>query len=109
MIINFEEMVEENKIKFKDGEKVFHVKTENDGINKIMMGRLEPGASIGMHTHYNDSEIIYFLEGNGTVIFDGDKLPVRAGLSHYCPKGHDHSLINTGDVDLRFFAVVAQQ
>ncbi|MCQ2467013.1 MAG: cupin domain-containing protein [Clostridia bacterium] len=109
MIINFDNMSETHNLNFKGGEQTFHVKTENDGINKIMLGRLEPGASIGLHTHFNDSEIIYFIEGSGTVLFDGEKLPIRAGQSHYCPKGHDHSLINTGSSDLRFFATVVQQ
>lgn len=109
MIINFDNIIETHNLNFKGGEKTFHVKAENDGINKIMMGRLDPGASIGMHTHYTDSEIIYFLEGEGTIIFDGDKLPVRAGISHYCPKGHDHSLINTSNNELKFFSVICQQ
>lgn len=109
MIINFDEMAESINNNFKGGEKTFFAKIENDGINKIMKGRLPQGASIGMHTHYNDSEIIYILEGEGVVIFDGVEIPLRPGMAHYCPKGHDHSLINPNLPDLKFFAVVVTQ
>ncbi len=109
MNIKFYDLPEIENKNFKDGEKEFFVRTYYDGINKIMKGRLEPGASIGVHTHYHDSEIIYFLEGEGTVICDGDKTSVVSGECHYCPKGHEHSLINTGDKDLIFFACVVTQ
>ena len=33
---------------------------------------------------------------------------VCAGLCHYCPAGHEHSLINDGEVDLVFYAVVGE-
>lgn len=109
MLLNFDEMIETANPGFKGGEGTFYTKIQDDGINKILMGRLPQNASIGMHTHIPDSEIMYFLEGEGTIIFDGDKLPVRAGQSHYCPKGHDHTLINTGSQDLKFFAVITRQ
>ena len=59
--------------------------------------------------HDTNSEIIYFLSGKGTVLYDGEKLAVEAGQCHYCPKGHSHSLINDSDEDLVFFAVVPNQ
>ena len=40
---------------------------------------------------------------------DGDSSPVYAGLCHYCPKGHTHSLVNDSDADLEFLAVVPIQ
>ncbi len=74
-----------------------------------MRGRLVPGASIGLHTHETSSEIIYILQGSGKVLYDGEYEPVRTGTCHYCPKGHAHSLINDGNEDLTFFAVVPAQ
>ena len=109
MILNFEDMVETANKEFKGGKLTFYNKVYNDGINKVMIGRLETGASIGLHTHYNESEMIYILEGEGTVIYDQDQLPLRPGICHYCPKGHDHSVINTGEETLRFFSVIATQ
>lgn len=109
MMINFNEMEEKRLPNFKGGEKMFCPKMFDDGKNKIMLGRLEPGASIGLHTHENDCEIVYFLEGQGKMLYDGGEERVSAGLCHYCPKGHTHSLINDSDADLIFFAVVPAQ
>ena len=43
------------------------------------------------------------------MLMDGEYERVEAGVCHYCPKGHTHSLINDSDSDLVFFAVVAEQ
>ncbi len=94
---------------FKGGEKEMSSRMYSDGMNKIMKNTLAPGASIGMHTHEDSSEIIFITSGRGSVICDGVKEPVYAGLCHYCPKGHTHSLINDSDEDLEFLAVVPAQ
>ena len=74
-----------------------------------MVNRLIPGASVGLHTHQGSSETIYILEGGGKVIYDGEELRISAGQVHYCPEGHEHSMINDTESDLVFFAVVPQQ
>ena len=79
-----------------------------DGDNKIMRGKLEPGCSIGLHTHEGNSETIYILSGTGKVLYDGEYEPVSAGSCHYCPQGHAHSLMNDSDGDLIFLAVVPE-
>lgn len=94
---------------FKGGEKELRAKMFFDGTNRIMEGLLVPGASIGMHTHEDSSEIIFITAGSGSVIFDGEKTPVSEGICHYCPKGHSHSLVNDSGEDLEFLAVVPQQ
>lgn len=43
------------------------------------------------------------------MLYDGAYEDVEAGVCHYCPKGHSHSLINNSDADLVFFAVVPNQ
>ena len=80
-----------------------------DEKNRIMVNRLIPGASVGLHTHQGSSETIYILEGGGKVIYDGEELRISAGQVHYCPEGHEHSMINDTESDLVFFAVVPQQ
>lgn len=103
---NEEAVVLEN---FKGGEKHLLAKMHFDGVNRILHGRLISGATIGEHKHEENSEIIYFLEGRGTIVYDGERFPVEAGMCHYCPKGHTHSLINDSDGDMVFFAVVPNQ
>ncbi len=94
---------------FKGGEGDFIAKIHFDGKNKILHGTLPPHATIGMHTHEGDSEIIYILSGHGSVADDGELLTLSEGQCHYCPEGHAHSLINNSENDLVFFAVVPQQ
>lgn len=87
-----------------------------DGTNRIFKGRLVPGATIGMHTHDDSCEVIFILEGNGTIVemqpgCDQETASaVSAGDCLYCPKGHTHSLRNTSEEgDLVFYAVVPKQ
>ena len=49
------------------------------------------------------------LEGEGKVLYDDGEEAVKAGMIHYCPEGHSHSLINSGSEDLIFAAVVPVQ
>ncbi len=106
MIIDFDKRTESVLPQFNGGIKEFRANIMQDENNKMLRGKLEPGASIGLHTHENTSEIIYILEGKGKVICDGEMERVEAGLCHYCPKGHAHSLINDSEEDLIFFAVI---
>ena len=109
MLIEFDKMEEQVIPKFLGGEGVFHTRMRVDELGKIMRGALEPGSSIGLHTHDTSSEIIYILAGKGKVLYDGGYEPLSAGSCHYCPKGHSHSLINDSDALLEFFAVVPVQ
>ena len=108
MIINFNEINENVIPKFKGGEKEFKVHMFQDEKNKIMKGRLEPGASIGFHKHETNSEVIYFIKGRGKVLYNDTYEEVKEGMCHYCPKGESHSLINDSDEELVFFAVVPE-
>ncbi len=94
---------------FKGGEKQYDARMFFDGTNRIMQGRLVPGASIGLHTHADGCEVMFVTEGRGYVMYDGQRIDLQAGDCHYCPKGHTHTLINDGGCDLKILAVVAKQ
>ena len=106
MLIDFSKMEEQVIPQFLGGEGTFRTRMRVDELGKIMRAALEPGASIGLHTHETSSEMIYILEGKGKVLYDGEYIPLAAGSCHYCPKGHSHSLINDSDALLTFFAGV---
>lgn len=108
MLIDFNSMEITVIPHFRGGEKEVSSEMFVDTDNKIMRGRLIPGASIGLHTHETNSEIIYILSGTGKALCDGEYEPLSAGSCHYCPKGHAHSLLNDGSEDLTFFAVVPE-
>lgn len=109
MILDFNKMAETITPRFKGGEKEMVIKAYADEKNRIMLNRLIPGATVGLHTHEGSSEVIYILEGSGKVLYDGEELRIMEGQAHYCPEGHAHSLINDTERDLVFFAVVPQQ
>lgn len=116
MKIRFDEMEVTVLPQFKGGEKEFAANMFFDGTNRIFKGTLVPGATIGMHTHDDSCEVIFVLEGNGTVVERSPKseketiTPVSAGDCLYCQKGHTHSLRNTAEEgDLVFYAVVPKQ
>ena len=108
MLLNFGQIPETVIPHMRGGEGQVAAHMFTDSSNKIMKGFLAPGCTIGLHTHDTSSEIICILSGTGKVLCDGEYEPLSAGSVHYCPKGHEHSLINDGDGDLTFFAVVPE-
>ena len=67
---------------------------------------LIPGASIGYHVHENETELFYFLEGNGRVQDDDRFYDISAGDAMATPSGHGHSVENTGDTNLVILAAI---
>jgi oxalate decarboxylase/phosphoglucose isomerase-like protein (cupin superfamily) len=115
MIIKFDESNHTILPNFKGGDKEFSAHMFYDGTNRILKGILVPGASIGVHKHEGNCEVIFILSGKGAIL---EQAPgqeqtlteVSAGDCLYCPEGHTHSLMNTSEEgDLVFYAVVAAQ
>lgn len=110
MLFDFNKTEETVFNEFKGGVGDTRLKINFDGLNKIMRGSLGVGASIGLHTHDTNSEIIYIISGEAKCIYDDTTEYLTAGQCHYCPKGHTHGLINNSTTeDLVFFAVVPEQ
>lgn len=109
MIINFDDMSEAVIKNFKGGELEISAKMFVDDKNRILLGRLIPNATIGLHTHETNSEIIYILSGKGKILYEGEYFELFKGMCHYCKIGKSHSLINDSDADLVFFAVIPEQ
>ena len=108
-MIDFYTVPETELPRFKDGEGSFFARFAGDANCKILFGRLPAGATIGLHAHEDTAEIIFFLSGTGKMLLDGEIEPIGAGLCHYCPKGSAHSMINEGDEEITFYAVVPKQ
>ena len=69
---------------------------------------LIPGASIGYHVHENETELFYFLEGNGRFRDDDQTFDVSAGDSTATCSGHGHAVENTGDTNLVLLACIVK-
>lgn len=112
MIIRLEDIQESILPAFKGGDKEFRANMFFDGKNRMFKGKLVPGASIGVHTHDDSCETIFILSGKGTILEIEDGVEtlkeVLPGDCLFCAKNQTHSLRNTSDVDLIFYASVIQ-
>lgn len=67
---------------------------------------LEPGCSMGTHTHIGDGESYHILAGKGLYVEDGKSLVLAPGDSVFCPDGYSHSFENVGNENLVFMALI---
>lgn len=67
---------------------------------------LPVGASIGEHIHEKETEYYYILEGTGIVGEAEGETVVTPGDVVITGDGASHSIRNTGDIPLRFLAVI---
>ena len=51
---------------------------------------------------------MYILSGVATYVYEGEEEIVMPGEVHYNPMGRQHTLMNKGEEDLMFFAVVPE-
>ena len=57
---------------------------------------LPPGAAVGRHHHTETEEIYYVLRGRGRMTVGAEAREVAAGDAVFIPRGHTHTLENTG-------------
>ena len=93
----------------RDGEGSVCKQAFEDDAARIMILTLEPGASIGRHTHDVNFEVFYGIKGKGKVLYEDAEDAMFPGCVHYCPQGGTHSLVNDGDEPLSVFALVAKR
>ena len=75
-------------------------------IKSVGVVRLEPGASIGDHSHEGDEDFYYCLSGSGVVIDNGTEHPFTPGTLQITRSGESQALRNTGETELVFFAAL---
>lgn len=84
------------------------------GAQKLGYGlfTVPPGkTAFPIHVHTLNEEMIYILEGEGTLRFGEETVAVRGGMFIACPGGVElsHQLVNTSDADLRYLCVSTMQ
>ena len=110
MVIDFNNIELSIQPHFKGGEGDNKSRIFFDGVNRIASGCLEPGCTIGYHSHDTSCEMIYILSGKARCLYDDGEEFLSPGQCHYCPKGHSHSLINDSPTEpLTYLAIVPQQ
>ena len=73
MLFNFDDMEETILHNFNGGKNDTKAKMFIDENVKILYGTLEPGSSIGLHTHEKNSETVYCISGEATIIMERRK------------------------------------
>ena len=76
---------------------------------KIIPCSIHAGGSIGLHKHESSDDINYILSGSGMAVCDGAEEQLAPGTCHICPKGSEHSIVNTGDEDLVLLTIVVER
>ncbi len=66
---------------------------------------LSPGESIRPHYHPDFEELYYVLSGYGLMSIGEEKQEISRGDVVYIPSPAPHTLLNTGNVPLRFVTV----
>lgn len=108
-MINFSEQILQKLENFKGGEKYVLASIFENEKNKILKMIILPGASIGMHTHTDSSEIIYIIKGKAKFVIDGKTEYVCEGDCHVCPQGSSHTLINDTDTGIEILGIISKQ
>jgi mannose-6-phosphate isomerase-like protein (cupin superfamily) len=68
---------------------------------------LEPGTTIGEHTHAGEEEIYFVVEGTGVMTVDGEQVPMKEGDAVLTKNRSTHSFIVTGTNPVKLFVVEA--
>lgn len=67
---------------------------------------LEPGCSIGLHTHKPDAELFFVLQGNLETSDNGTVKTLSTGDTMFTGSGQSHYLINKSTETARVLAVI---
>lgn len=70
---------------------------------------VNPGCSIGLHTHDTNAEIYYMLEGEAELNQNGQLCTIQAGDVVFTSDGESHSVANRGDQPAKLLAVIFPQ
>lgn len=71
----------------------------------MVISEVAPGASIPIHLHRNEDELIFIHTGAGLVTLGNRQVPSSAGAVLYAPKGIWHGIENTGSEVLTWCAI----
>ncbi|MCZ4353861.1 cupin domain-containing protein [Roseovarius aestuarii] len=61
-----------------------------------------PGGYVREHSHVDNEEALYIIEGTGRAVVEGQDYPLTAGTSIFLPKNTRHMFINEGEGNLKW-------
>lgn len=72
----------------------------------MVISEVSPGASIPIHLHRNEDELIFIHTGSGIVTLGDSQVPSATGAVLYAPRGIWHGIENTGSTVLTWCAIL---
>jgi len=78
---------------------------EAKNIEAVYDTSLEPGKGTELHFHPDLEEIYYVLSGYGTMTIGDEKQEISRNDVVYIPKLAPHTLLNSGNVPMRFITL----
>ena len=72
-----------------------------DGAYSLVHLTVPPGFETPYHLHHAEDEAFYILEGELTVICDGEKIVAGPGTSIFLPRGVPHGFRSSNDTESR--------
>ena len=70
---------------------------------------LDPGCSIGYHTHQHETEFYFMLQGEAAVNDNGTEITLRPGDVTATAHGEGHSIENRTDEPVVFMALIVME
>lgn len=93
LIKDIEEKAEENK---------FFRQVLISGKNtQVVIMNILTGEDIGMETHPDSDQVLYFVEGKGKASVGGEEVDIEKGDIVLVPAGTPHNFMNIADTDLK--------
>jgi len=75
--------------------------------SQLVVMSVPPGGEIGLETHDNVEQTLFFLSGEGEAVLDGQKHVIGGGSVVVVTPGTAHNFINTGDEPLKIYTLYA--
>ena len=109
MRIDFNRMDEHTVPGMNGGTGTMSAKMHIGPSGKVIVTRIHPGGSIGVHAHPMSDDVNYVVSGPGRAVCDGEEEELSAGVCHVCRQGSEHGIVNTGEDDLVLVTVVVER
>lgn len=75
--------------------------------SQIVAMSIKVGEDIGEEVHEDTDQMLFFVEGNGEALINGQMRPVFPDSVVFVPAGTMHNFKNTGNENLKLFTVYA--
>lgn len=73
--------------------------------SQLVLMSIPSGGDIGLETHPNTDQILFFVEGTGDAVLNGETKSIEKHSVFFVSAGTEHNFTNTGGEDLKLYTV----